>query len=221
MKQILPGLHLFTGLLVGHVYCIEDPDGLTLIDAGLSLAAKRVLEQLRKWGRQPGDVKRILVTHAHPDHVGGLPALAKSTGAQVICTATEKPYTEGTTPVLRKGHKPGQPMAGTPVSRTVEDGQVMPDVMAGLQVVATPGHSMGHAAFWQPRQGVLICGDTMMNMLRLTLPFDAFTTDMTLARESVAKVAQLQPRIVCFGHGPVLMEDAAAKLSAFAKRVNS
>ncbi len=220
MKQILPKLHYFTGLLVGHVYCIEDPDGLTLVDAGLGLAASRVLDQLRKWGKQPADVKRILITHAHPDHVGGLPALAKATSAQVICSSTEKPFTEGARPVLRKGNKPGQPMAGTPVSRTVEDGDMIGEVMGGLQVVTTPGHSLGQAAFWQPQIGVLICGDTMMNMVRLTLPFDAFTTDMKLARESVAKAAQLQPRVVCFGHGPVLMENASAKLSAFAKRVN-
>jgi glyoxylase-like metal-dependent hydrolase (beta-lactamase superfamily II) len=220
MKQILPGLHYFTDLILGHVYCIEDDDGLTLIDAGLGLAASRVLDQLRKWGRQPSDVKRILITHAHPDHVGGLPALAKATRAQVICSSTEKPFTEGATPVLRKGYKPAEPMAGTPVGRTVEDGEVMDEVMGGLQVVATPGHSLGQIAFWQPQQGVLICGDTMMNMLRLTLPFDAFTTDMKLARESVAKVAQLRPRVVCFGHGPVLMEDAPAKISAFAKQVS-
>lgn len=220
MKQILPHFHFFTGLLLGHVYCIEDPDGLTLVDAGLGLAASRVLDQLRKWGKQPGDVKRILITHAHPDHVGGLPALAEATGAQVICSSTEKPFTEGATPVLRKGYKPAEPMAGTPVSRTVEGGEIIDDVMGGLQVIATPGHTLGQVAFWQPQQGVLICGDTMMNMVHLTLPFDAFTTDMKLARESVAKVAQLQPRVVCFGHGPVLMENAPAKIGDFAKRVN-
>ena len=220
MKLILPRLHYFTGLLVGHVYCIEDPDGLTLVDAGLGLAAKRVLDQLHKWGRQPSEVKRILVTHAHPDHVGGLPALAKATGAKAICSSTQKPCTEGIAPVLRKGYKPGEPMAGTPVGRTVEDGEVIAEVMGGLQAIATPGHSLGQMAFWQPQQGVLICGDTMMNMIKLTLPFDAFTTDMRLARESVAKVAQLQPRVVCFGHGPTLMVNASQKISAFAKTVN-
>lgn len=219
MKQILPRLHDFTGLLVGHVYCIEDPDGLTLVDAGLGLAAKRVLNQLGKWGRQPSDVKRILVTHAHPDHVGGLPALAKATGAQVICSSTEKPMTEGTAPVLRKGYKPADPMAGTPVARTVEDGDVLHEVLGGLQVIATPGHTLGQVAYWQPQQGVLICGDTMMNLVRLRLPFDAFTTDMKLARASVTKVAQLQPRVVCFGHGPVMTDNAAHKISAFAKQV--
>lgn len=116
MKQILPKLHHFTGLLVGRVYCIEDADGLTLVDAGLGLAAARVLEQLRVWGKNPGDVKRILVTHAHSDHVGGLPALHRATGAQVICSAIEKPQTEGTAPTLLKGRRTGPLMPGTPVA---------------------------------------------------------------------------------------------------------
>lgn len=218
MKQILPRLHDFTGLLIGHVYCIEDGDGLTLVDASIGSAASIILAQLGQVGYKPGDVKRILVTHAHIDHVGALPALKAATGAQVICSAIEKPYTEGTTPTLRKGHKPAQTMPGTLVDRTVSDGDGL-DIFGGLQVVATPGHTLGQIAFWQPRLGVLICGDTMMNLVGLTTPFDAFTTDMALARQSIAKVAALQPRVVCFGHGPVLMNDAARKVQAFAERV--
>jgi glyoxylase-like metal-dependent hydrolase (beta-lactamase superfamily II) len=218
MKQISPRLHAFTGLLIGRVYCIEDEDGLTLVDAGLGLAAPKVLRQLQAAGYAPGDVKRILVTHAHPDHVGGLPALKAATGAQVICTAVEKPYTEGVAPVLAKGRKPGKPMPGTPVDRAVQDGEEMREIYGGLQVVTTPGHSLGQAAFWQPERRVLICGDTMMNMLRLSLPFDAYTADMDLARQSVAKVARLEPDVVCFGHGPVLTS-AAAKVADFARRV--
>jgi glyoxylase-like metal-dependent hydrolase (beta-lactamase superfamily II) len=216
MKQILPKLHDFSGLIMGHVYCIEDADGLTLIDTGLGLAAPRVLAQLQAWGMQPRDVKRILITHAHPDHTGGLPALKQATGAQVICSAIEKPYVEGKKPTLRKGRKNGQTMKGTPVDRTVSDGDGL-DIFGGLQVVATPGHTLGQVAYWQPQLGVLICGDTMMNLLRLSTPIDAFTADMAMARQSIAKVAALQPRVVCFGHGPVLMEDAARKVQAFAE----
>jgi glyoxylase-like metal-dependent hydrolase (beta-lactamase superfamily II) len=219
VKQILPRLHTFTGLLLGHVYCIEDGDGLTLIDTGLALAAPKVLRQLQAAGRAPGDVKRILITHAHPDHVGGLPALKAATGAQVICSAIEKPYTEGAAAVLRKGGKPAQPMTGTPVDRTVQDGGVLDDVFDGLRVVATPGHTLGQVAFWQPERRVLICGDTLMNMLRLSLPFGAYTTDMAEARRSVAKVARLEPDVVCFGHGPALTSGAAGKIADFARRV--
>jgi glyoxylase-like metal-dependent hydrolase (beta-lactamase superfamily II) len=220
MKRILPRLHAFTGLILGHAYLIGDDDGLTIVDASLGSATPKIVSQLRAAGYRPGDVKRILVTHAHIDHVGGLPALKQATGAQVICSTIERPYTEGTTPTLRKGGKPAQVMAGTPVDRTVDEGDVLADVFGGLHVVATPGHTRGQVAFWQPDQRILICGDTMMNVFGLRLPFDAFTADMAEARRSVAKVARLEPRVVCFGHGPVLMDDAAQKVSEFARRVS-
>jgi glyoxylase-like metal-dependent hydrolase (beta-lactamase superfamily II) len=220
MKQIVPRLHTFTGLLMGRVYCIEDADGLTIIDAGLALAASRVLKQIEKMGRQPSDVKRILVTHAHIDHVGGLPGLKAATGAQVICSTIEKPFTEGKKPIVRKGGQPGPTMKGTPVDRTVDDDEILTEVLGGLQVVATPGHSPGQIAFWQPDLNLLICGDTMMNVFGLRLPFAAFTTDMAEARRSISKVARLQPRILCFGHGQPLMEKAAEKVSEFAKRIH-
>lgn len=218
MKQILPRLHAFTGLLLGRVYCIEDEDGLTLVDAGLSSAAPKVLRQLQAAGRAPGDIKRILITHAHIDHVGGLPALKRATGAQVICSALERPYAEGAQPTMLKGGKSGQTMAGAPVDRTVQDGEILANIFGGLQVVATPGHSPGQVAYWQPERRVLICGDTMMNMVRLRLPFDRFTADMAQARQSVAKVARLAPDVVCFGHGPVLT-GAATKVADLARRV--
>jgi glyoxylase-like metal-dependent hydrolase (beta-lactamase superfamily II) len=220
MKRILPRLHAFTGLILGHVYLIGDDDGLTIVDAGLGSATPKIVSQLRAAGYRPGDVKRILVTHAHIDHVGGLPELSAATGAQVVCSTIEKPFTEGKQPLVRKGGKAGTTMKGTPVDRMVDDGEVLTEVLGGLHVVATPGHSPGQIAFWQPQLGVLICGDTMMNLFGLRLPFDAFTADMAEARRSVAKVARLEPRVVCFGHGSVLMDDAAQKVSEFARRVS-
>jgi len=203
---------------MGRVYCIEDAGELTLIDAGLALAAPQVLDQLRIWGKQPGDVKHILVTHAHSDHVGGLPALKRATGAEVICSATERAYTEGKEPTMLKGHKPGPTMPGTPVDRVVSEGELL-DIFGGLEVIACPGHSPGQIAFWQSRLGILICGDAMLNALGLRLPLDPFTADMAEARRSVAKLAQREARIACFGHGPALMNGTAQKMRAFAERV--
>ena len=69
----------------------------------------------------------------------------------------------------------------------------------------------------QPRN--LAAGGVMMNLAGLRLPFAAFTADMDEARRSIQKVAQLQPRVVCFGHGQPLTENAAEKVSEFAGRV--
>src|SRR3712207_9277782 len=101
MRPTCPGVYAFPGLVVGRVYAIEDPDALTLIDAGLSFAPARIIRQLAAAGYAPADVRRILVTHAHPDHVGGLPELKALTGAEVIASAAERPVVEGRAPIAR------------------------------------------------------------------------------------------------------------------------
>src|SRR5918998_2718735 len=103
MKAVLSGVYTFTGLVTGRVYAIEDVDGLTLVDAGLSFAPGRIVGQLGAAGYAPGDVRRILVTHAHPDHVGGLPQLKALTGAEVIASAAERAVIEGRAPIARPG----------------------------------------------------------------------------------------------------------------------
>ncbi len=232
MKQIIPGLYTFSGLLVGRVYLIEDPDGLTLIDASLASAAPKILRQLTTLGRKPGDVKRILITHAHPDHVGGLPALKQATGAQVICSAVERPFTEGKTevprapaeslsPLTRRMLPPPTTLPGTPVDRTLQDGEWLPEVMGGLQAVLTPGHAPGHTVYWQPQKGVVFCGDVIMRLPGLRLPFAAFTVDMAENKRSIQKVVRLQPKMVCFGHGNPLLQNATETLRAFAQKVGA
>ncbi len=229
MKQIIPRLYRFTGLLVGRVYGIEDPDGLTLIDTGLELAADRILQQLHAAGRPPQAVKRILITHAHPDHVGGLPTLQAATGAQVIASAGERPVIEGKIPVPRPApdqlsglnrllRVPPTTFKPTPVDRVVADGEVLAEVMSGLQVLATPGHAPGHLAFWQPQARILFCGDVMMHVAGLRLPIAIATVDMTEDKRSIRALARRKPRLICFGHGVPLGRNAADTLQAFADR---
>ncbi len=232
MKKIAPGLYYFTGLLVGRVYMIEDADGLTIIDAGLGSAAGKIIKQLKAAGHEPSDVKRILVTHAHPDHVGGLPRLKEITGAQVFTSTVERPVTQGEIPVPRPPREkvsgisrlinpPPLTLKATPVDREINDGDTIQEVMGGLRVVATPGHSMGQLAFWQPQKRILICGDAMMNVFGLRLPIATFTVDMDEAKRSIARLAHLQPRLICFGHGQPLRKNAYQKLREFAQRVST
>ena len=233
MQQIVPGLWTFSGLLVGRVYLIQDPDGLTVVDSGIALAADRIVAQLRAAGWRPREVRRILITHAHPDHVGGLPRLHALTGAQVWASAVERPVIEGRVPItgppreslsplLRRVLPPPMTVAPTPVDREIGDGEVLAEVMGGLQVVATPGHAPGHLAFWQPRRRVLFCGDVMMRLSpNLRLPVAAFTTDMAENKRSIGRLAALNVAVLCLGHGVPLRRHAAATIRAFADRVGA
>lgn len=231
MKQILPGLYTFTGLTVGRVYAIKDSDGVTLIDASLPPFAKQILRQLAAAGWQPGDVKRILITHAHPDHVGALPELKRITGAEVIASPVECPVIEGKIPVptppdtelsplARRLRSTPVKLAPTPVDREVSEGDTLHEVMGGLQVLATPGHTPGHLSFWQPARRVLFCGDVIMRLPGMRLPFTSFTVDMAENRRSIIRLSGLEPAAICFGHGPPLLRNVAARVKAFSQKVN-
>lgn len=230
MKEIIPGIYTFTGLFVGRVYAIEGSDGLTLVDCGLSLAPPRIIKQLKAAGYAPGDVKRILITHAHPDHVGGLPELQRLTGASVVCGALERPVVEGEVAVgmispykelleAQRFHTPPVKFPPTHVDRTVSEGDHIEEALGGLQVLHTPGHALGHVTYWQPERRIAIVGDVLMNLRGLTLPFAFVTPDMDADKRSIRRVARLEPEIVLFGHGKPLLKDAARKLRHFSDKV--
>ena len=213
MKQIVPGLHFITGLFAGRVYVLEDPDGLTLIDASIPPSVGPILSQIKEIGKTARDVKRILITHAHPDHVGDLPRLKALTGAQIVASAIEQPVIEGKIPVPRvpleklrgpiKFRPPNLTFKPTTVDMPLQGGETLP-VLGGLQALLTPGHAPGHLAFWQPERRIVFCGDVLFNAPKLGLPPSFLTVDMDEYKRSVRKIIDLGPEIVCFGHGAPL-----------------
>ncbi|MBI3944214.1 MAG: MBL fold metallo-hydrolase [Chloroflexi bacterium] len=230
MLDILPGLSTFSGLVVGRVYLIEDQDGVTLVDTGTAAAVPLITRQIKSKDYGPQDIKRILITHGHPDHIGGLPKLKQLTGAQVIAPAIDRPAIEGRVPMplpppavlpgpLRLLSSLSLLMPGTRVDRAVQAGETISEVMGGVQVISTPGHTPGHISYWQPEKRILFCGDIMINTAGLRLPFAIFTVDMAENKRSVQKLAALNPAVLCSGHGPPLRERTAERVRKLAEEV--
>jgi glyoxylase-like metal-dependent hydrolase (beta-lactamase superfamily II) len=219
--EIVPNVHLVPGV-TANPYLIVDPDGVTLIDAGLPGSEKKILAALADLGHTPRDLKRILITHADFDHVGSLAVLKTVTGARVYTTKIEAE-------AMAAGHA-SRPLVTNnlllkaifwltshlvkpkPVSadELLSDGQQLP-VLGGLRAVSTIGHTPGHVSFFAPTSGVLFVGDSLVSeKTGLRVSTGANTWDQAKADDAVRRQAALAPKFVCPGHGPVVT-DAAGK----------
>jgi glyoxylase-like metal-dependent hydrolase (beta-lactamase superfamily II) len=201
------------GDLINSFAVAGSDGGVTLVDAGLKYrsARKRLLAGLRAIGAGPEDVRRVVVTHAHPDHAGGLAALVALTGgAGVLAHEREAVYLrDGRTPRTRRGTVRSFPKVI--VTTEFQDGSVL---AGGLRAVHTPGHSPGHTALLHEATGVLITGDAVMNVRGVRLPPGFLCTDPDRNRWSAGILGDLDFDVAAFAHGPELRRGARAAVRA-------
>ncbi|GAB5492942.1 MAG: MBL fold metallo-hydrolase [Phototrophicaceae bacterium] len=223
MYEVIQNIYTFEGLLMGRVYLLKDDTGLTLIDTSIANAGQKILNQLEASGFSPQDVKRILITHAHPDHVGGLPVVQSATGAEVWCHELEKPVIEGEQSVARRPKSPRPPdtkLSPITVTRTLSDNEHLP-ILDGLKVAFTPGHAPGHISFWHESSQSLIIGDSIFYFFnRMTLPLDLLTVDRAENLTSVKRIYDLQPENLFFGHGNPILGKGSTMLQKFMTRLD-
>jgi glyoxylase-like metal-dependent hydrolase (beta-lactamase superfamily II) len=220
--KIIDNLYLVPGV-VANPYILVDPDGLTVIDTGLPHSQRKILAYVTSLGRSARDVKRIILTHSDLDHVGGLAALHKLTGAATYASRVEAEAIAAGKPSRRIKYfgfsfrrlvfsllEPFMKAAPFQVDQIVATDQVLP-ALEGLQVVDTSGHTPGHISLFAPSVGVLFCGDSLVTDNEgIHGSRSGLTWDDARARLAERRQAVLGARILCPGHGPVIM-DAAGK----------
>jgi glyoxylase-like metal-dependent hydrolase (beta-lactamase superfamily II) len=224
MKEIVSDLYLLRGFPPGafNVYLLRSGDRSVLIDTSTRHARRRILRQL------PGQLESILITHAHRDHAGSMHAVATETGAPVWGSEVDADAIEGRVPepmpAEHKDNIVNRMFAGWwkdphPVARRLRQDE---DVAAGFTVIEFPGHTPGMIGLWRESDRTVICADVMRSINLVTgLPQlgempEIFTCDVPEARRSIRKLAALQARTVCFGHGRPLTKNAADRINEFA-----
>lgn len=221
-KLVADGLYVIP---VGQVntFLLDSPDGCTLIDTGYPGKADTVLQALRDLGKQPNDIRHIIVTHAHADHIGGLAAIKRATGADAYIHPLDASIaSEGTgfrpltpAPGLLNGimfrifARPVDTVEATSIEHRVEDGETLP-MAGGLTAIHVPGHCAGQLAFlWPQHGGVLFAADSCAHSMGLGLSLGY--EDLEEGKHSLSKLAQLDFNMACFGHGKAIMHDASAQ----------
>jgi glyoxylase-like metal-dependent hydrolase (beta-lactamase superfamily II) len=232
VEEIFPFIYAIPGGYV-NTFLLTEEDGLTLIDSGLKGTERKIGRAIRQLGRKPSEVRNVLITHHHGDHVGSLAAIVAQSGAAVWAHPLDAPIIAGEKP---RPHPNPASIAGRilgplierlpqnnppPVTPTHEatDGAIIP-IAGGVQVIHTPGHTMGHVAFLVPGHGgILFAGDAAARLLgRLGKPALMFTEDVGQTKESIRKLAALEFDTACFGHGSVLKGKANLEFRRYVER---
>jgi glyoxylase-like metal-dependent hydrolase (beta-lactamase superfamily II) len=215
MKQIAKDVFQISVMPRNSINCylIED----VLIDAGIRSSGSKILKEINGF-----EVNKHAITHAHADHQGASREICEQLKIPFLCGEKDKIRAESgfvtqeysnQNSLITKFQQRFWAGMGYKVSQTLNKG----DKIAGFTVIETPGHATGHISFFREFDGILIVGDVMTNMNLLTTfvglhePPAIFTTNQELNRKSILKLADLDPKILCFGHGPVLFDKGELK----------
>lgn len=190
-----------------NCYIIEG----VLVDSGIRNSYKKIKQVVSQI-----PIHSHVLTHAHADHQGSSDTICNEFNIPLICHEKEVKRTEtglvtldypSNTNIIARFQQKYWAGQGHKVNKTIKEG----DKIGNFTVIETPGHSSGHISLFREKDGVLIIGDVATNMNLLTtvrglhLPPNIFTTNQSENIKSLKKLTELKPRIICFGHGPVLV----------------
>ena len=231
--DLAPGVH---GVRDGYVnwYLIAEDDGLTVVDAGLPASWKLLEQLLGRIGRRKEEIRAVVLTHAHFDHVGFAEKARSELGVPVLCHADEVPvtrhplrYKREREPFLYLWRPPTAKIIGrlalsgalfAPRIKevtTFTDRETL-DVPGRPQVVFTPGHTLGHVALHLPDRDLVFAGDAVVMLDPYTgsegprIVSRAATASTQMAMNSLDRLAETGAGLVLTGHGEPWRQGAAA-----------
>ena len=180
-------------------WILDCDEGVVLVDGGMTEQhVKNIENELNRIGRRWGDVKLILITHKHGDHINNLPRLVELTGAPVKSQRLEAPLIKKATGVDVEG---------------LEDREVVP-VCGGVEVIHVPGHSEGNCSYYLRRHKAIIGGDTIFGdpVGNLTPPPERYCLDVEQATREMGRLLDYDFDAFIYTHGKDIMKDAKRRV---------
>jgi glyoxylase-like metal-dependent hydrolase (beta-lactamase superfamily II) len=220
-KRVIEGVHVVP-MGKANAFLIEGQDGLTLIDAGFPGKEAAVFEALRSLGRSPDQLKHLIFTHGHPDHIGSADAIVRKTGAKTYMHPLDIPMAERGGPFRPMSPAPGllrqvmcrlfydhnERVAPVVIDQPLTDGETLP-IAGGIEIIHVPGHCAGQVALlWRPGH-MLFAADVCMNVMGLGDPVGFESLED--GRASQRKLASLSFDAAGFGHGKPIAKDASTR----------
>jgi glyoxylase-like metal-dependent hydrolase (beta-lactamase superfamily II) len=195
-----------------NCYLVEEEEGLTLIDAALGFCAKGILQAAERIGKP---ITKILLTHAHEDHVGALDAI-KDRLPEIPVYISKRDHRLMNGDRSLDANEDSSPIKGGVPKNLKTRANVLlseGDIVGSLAVIETPGHTPGSLSFLDMRTKAVIAGDAFQTRggiavagdVKLWFPFPAFGTwSKGTAVASAKKLVSYNPKLLAVGHGEML-----------------
>lgn len=204
--------------MVIHPTVLWDESNVVLVDTGFPGMLSTIQSELESAGVSFDQLTKVILTHQDFDHIGGLPEILAQAKqhVEVLAHAEDKPYIEGDKQLIKHDPSRGVPPKAT-VNTVVGDGDVLP-FLGGVTVIYTPGHTPGHISLYHPGSKTLITGDAIVSQDgQLIGPNEAFTPDLNLAWQSIARFTTFDiDTAICY-HGGVCNQDVNGQFAKLAE----
>jgi glyoxylase-like metal-dependent hydrolase (beta-lactamase superfamily II) len=220
-KRVIEGVHVVP-MGMANAFLIEDKEGLTLIDAGFPHKETAVFKAIRGLGRRSDELKHLIFTHGHPDHIGSAAAIVQETSARTYMHPLDIPMAKSGGPFRPMSPAPGllrqvmcrlfynhnERVAPVAIDQPLNDGEILP-IAGGIKIIHVPGHCAGQVALLWPPGHMLFAADVCMNVMGLGDPvgFECLQDGRTSQR----KLASLSFDVAGFGHGEPIAKDASTR----------
>lgn len=221
--EVSPGIHELRGRVV-NCYLVLDDDGIMLIDTGLPGNSSKIIKYVEKQLKHsPQDIKTIVITHQHMDHMGSLSKMKDITGAKVAIHPADADYIRG------KTNHAGPAFSNIMVkliqliyrTKPVEPDILLEngDQIGEYQVIHTPGHTPGSICLYNPENKTIFVGDNLRYKDgKLQSPGERLLPEPEKYEESMKKLLNYDIEVIFTGHTAPVTSNGGKLLREFVEK---